>query len=119
MRISLVAILVLTFNITWASDFSIIVCDPLASAEVHLQNQNETSEGSQLLAYRGRIQNFIKNAQTSLESSLKINDTASIAITCGMVDDATLGFTRPCHSDSGEVLDVKSVEKLCKEIANK
>ena len=119
MRFSVFAILLFTFNLTWASDFSIIVCDPLASAEVHLKNQNETSAGSQLLVYRGRIQHFIKNAQNSLESSLKINDTASIAITCGMVDDATLGFTRPCHSDTGEVLDLKIVEKLCKDIANK
>ena len=119
MRSLFVAVLVLTFNISWASDFSIIVCDPLASAEVHLQNQNETNSDSQLLAYRVRIQNFIKNAQSSLESSLKINDTASVAITCGMVDDATLGFTRPCYSDSGDVLDLKAIEKLCKDIANK
>lgn len=119
MRIFLVAILFFIFNNSWASDFSIIVCDPLATAEAHLKNQNESSEDSQLLVYRGRIQNFIKNAQSSLESSLKINDTASIAITCGMVDDATLGFTRPCYSDSGDVLDLKTVEKLCKDIASK
>ncbi len=119
MRATLVAILFFLFNNSWASDFSIIVCDPLASAEVHLRNQSETNEESQLLVYRGRIQNFIKNAQNSLESSLKINDTASVAITCGMVDDATLGFTRPCYSDSGEVLNLKIVEKLCKDIANK
>ena len=119
MRISLVFSVFLLINSAVASDFSIIVCDPIASAETHLKNQNEASDDSQLLAYRARIQTFIKSAESAINNSLKLNDTAAVAITCGMVDDATLGFTRPCYSDSGEMLDLKSIEKLCKDIASK
>ncbi len=119
MRSSLVFTVLLMINTSWANDFSIIVCDPLSSAESHIKNQNEATEVSQLLAYRTRIQTFIQGAERAINNSLKLNDTAAVAITCGMVDDATLGFTRPCYSDSGEMLDLKNIENICSDIASK
>ena len=121
MRMSAVlSIFVLTVFSTpsWASDFSIIVCAPLEEAQNLLKSQNEKDD-SKMLTYRSRIQNFIQNAQTTIDTSLKNNDTATIAITCGMVDDATESFTRTCYSDSGEELNLQTIEEFCKSIASR
>jgi hypothetical protein len=117
---TLISLILLSISTnSWAADFANIVCEPLAKVETAINGTYDPSETAALLAYRTKIQTFIKNSQASLESNLSSNNTDSVAIICGLLDDATLTFTKPCYDDTGAEMDLATVTKMCKEIASR
>jgi hypothetical protein len=95
--------------------FSTAVCESLEVVNQKIQFQS-LFEKQKFFAYRSEVQTFLKNAPIFLQEKKQVNDMASVAIACALVDDATNAFENSCFTDDGASIDLTIVKDICENL---
>lgn len=103
MSILLLLIINSSSYFSFADDVSTIACDPLEALSLSV----EISES------RSQIQIFLKNSANYVKEKIKSQDLDAIAVACGLIDQVTEEFTKPCFDDKNTVINLTAVQKDC------
>jgi hypothetical protein len=110
MFVFLFLIVTISFQLSFAVDASSIACDSLKSLG---------SQDSELMKNRSEVQNFLKNSGDYIQGKIESQDFDAIAVACGLIDDVTMGFTKPCLDDTDAVIDLTQAQKACETQRNR
>lgn len=105
----------LLLNFSVAEDIPSIACDSLDS----LKNTQSLETMNTLREARSEIQNFLKTSNRFIKQKIKSQNYEDVAITCGLIDEVTQGFTKSCVDDANKVIDLQFAEETCKDYLNK